>query len=78
MEERVLEVLKEIDEEILEFKGDDLFEAGLLDSFLMIDLVVELEAAFDMEIDARYVVAENFRTRDTIMALMRKLTGKAH
>lgn len=78
MEEKVLEALKEIDEEILEFKGDDLFEAGLLDSFLMINLVVELEEVFKMEIDAKYVVRENFRTTDTIIALMRKLTKKAH
>lgn len=78
MEEKVLEVLKGIDEEILEFKGDNLFEAGLLDSFLMIDLVVELEGTFDMEIDAKYVLEENFRTKDTIIALMKKLIGKTN
>lgn len=76
MEEKVLELLKDIDEEILEFEGENLFEAGLLDSFLVIDLVAELEDAFDLEIDAKYVLEENFRTKGNIIALMRKLTGE--
>ncbi len=77
MEEKILELLKDIDEEILTFEGENLFEAGLLDSFLVIDLVAELEDAFDMEIDAKYVLEENFRTKDNIIALMKKLTGEA-
>ncbi len=77
MEEKILELLKDIDEEILTFEGENLFEAGLLDSFLVIDLVAELEEAFDMEIDAKYVLEENFRTKDNIIALMKKLTGEA-
>lgn len=75
MEEKVLDLLKDIDEEILEFEGENLFEAGLLDSFLVIDLVAELEDTFDMEIDAKYVLEENFRTKDNIIALMKKLIG---
>ena len=75
MEEKVLELLKEIDEEILTFEGENLFEAGLLDSFLVIDLVAELEEAFDMEIDAKYVLEENFRTKENIMELVKKIAG---
>ncbi|MBD5549670.1 MAG: acyl carrier protein [Lachnospiraceae bacterium] len=74
MEEKVMELLKEIDEEILEFEGENLFEAGLLDSFLVIELVSELEDAFDIEIDAKYVLEENFRTKENIIKLMKKLT----
>lgn len=73
MEEKVLELLKEVDEEILTFEGENLFEAGLLDSFLVIDLVAELEEAFDMEIDAKYVLEENFRTKENIMELVKKI-----
>ena len=74
MEKKVMELLKEIDEEILEFEGENLFEAGLLDSFLVIELVSELEDAFDIEIDAKYVLEENFRTKENIIKLMKKLT----
>lgn len=73
MEEKVLELLADIDEEILTFEGENLFEAGLLDSFLVIDLVAELEDAFDIEIDAKYVLEENFKTKNNIIALIRKL-----
>ena len=30
---------------------------------------------FDIEIDAKYVLEENFRTKDNIIALMKKLIG---
>lgn len=73
MEEKVLKLLADINEEIPAYEGENLFEAGLLDSFLVIDLVAELEDAFDMEIDAKYVLEENFRTKDNIVALMKKL-----
>lgn len=73
MEEKVLDLLKEIDEDILEYEGDNLFEAGLLDSFLVIDLVSELEEAFDVEIDAKYVLEENFRTKENIIKLVKDL-----
>lgn len=75
MEEKILELLKEIDEDILAYEGNNLFEAGLLDSFMVVDLVAELEDAFDMEIDAEYVLEENFRTKENIIALMKRLTG---
>ena len=73
MEEKIMELLKNIDDDILTFEGDNLFEAGLLDSFLVIDLVSELEDAFDMEIDAKYVLEENFKTKEDITALISKL-----
>ena len=73
MEEKILELLAEIDEGILSYDGDDLFEAGLLDSFQVIELVEMLEENFDMVIDAEHVVAENFATKEAILELMRRL-----
>ena len=73
MEEKILELLAEIDEGILSYDGDDLFEAGLLDSFQVIELVEMLEENFDMEIDAEHVVAENFATKEAILELMQRL-----
>lgn len=77
MEEKILELLKDIDEGILTYEGGNLFEAGLLDSFLVVDLVTELEDAFDIEIDAKYVLEENFCTKKNIITLMKKLTENA-
>ena len=73
MEEKILNLLEDIDDEILSYEGDNLFDAGLLDSFTVIDLVIELEEAFNMTINADYVVEENFKTKESIIALVKSL-----
>lgn len=70
MEEKVLEILAEINEEILEYDGDSLVESGLLDSFQIVDLVGMLEEEFDIEIDAELVVVENFETKEAIIKML--------
>ena len=75
MEERILKLLDDIDEEIRDYGGSNLFEAGLFDSFLVMDLVSELENEFGIEIDAKYVVEDNFKSKDAIFSLMRRLLG---
>lgn len=73
MEERVLEILAEINEEILDYDGDSLVESGLLDSFQIVDLVGMLEEEFDIEIDAELVVVENFETKEAIMEMLESI-----
>ncbi len=70
MEEKVLEILAEVNEEILDYDGDNLIESGLLDSFQIVDLVGMFEEEFDIEIDAELVVVENFRTKEAIMEML--------
>lgn len=70
MEERVLEILAEINDEILDYDGDSLVESGLLDSFQIVDLVGMLEEEFDIEIDAELVVVENFETKEAIIKML--------
>lgn len=77
MEAKIDEILKEINEEIVTYKGrENLFDAGLMDSFQVIDLVVMLEDAFDIEIDADDVIIENFANRDAIIELIKRLIQK--
>lgn len=71
MEQKVLEILAEINEDILEYDGDSLIEDGLLDSFQVVDLVGMLEEEFDIEIDAELVIVENFETKEAIMNLLK-------
>jgi len=70
MKEKVLEILAEVNEEILDYDGDNLIESGLLDSFQIVDLVGMFEEEFDIEIDAELVVVENFRTKEAIMEML--------
>ena len=73
MEEKVLEILEEHCEEALDYDGDSMMEDGVIDSFTVINVVSDLEDEFDIEIDAKYVIAENFRNREAIIELVRKL-----
>ena len=73
MEEKVLEILEEYCEEAIDYTGDNMMEEGIIDSFTVINIVSELEDAFDIEVDAKYVVAENFRNKEAIRDLVRRL-----
>ncbi len=73
MEEKVLEILEEYCEEALDYTGDNMMEEGVIDSFTVINIVSELEDVFDIEIDAKYVVAENFRNKEAIIELVTQL-----
>ncbi len=70
MTEKVMAVLKEINANIKE--GVNLIKEGLIDSFEVVHIVMELESVFDIEIDPEAVIAENFETVDTIVELVKK------
>lgn len=71
-----MEKIKEILNKILqgqEYEScQDFIEAGLLDSMDMMDLVEELEQAFDIEISGRDIVPENFRNVSSVAKLVQK------
>ena len=73
MEEKVLEILEEYCEEAIDYTGDNMMEEGVIDSFTVINIVSELEDAFDIEVDAKHVVADNFRNKEAIIDLVKRL-----
>ena len=73
MEEKILEILAEINEDIVDYDGDSLIDDGLLDSFQVVDLVGMLEEEFDIEIDAELVIVENFETKEAIIKLINSI-----
>ena len=74
MKEKVLKVLQSVNESITD--GANLIDEGIIDSFEVVNIVMELEEAFDIEIDAEDVVAENFETVDAIVALVGKYVNE--
>lgn len=74
MEEKIKEVLKEVNPEIISYTGENIFEAGLLDSLQTVNLISGLESAFNIEIDADYLVEENFMSIDAIVKMIQKIT----
>ena len=71
MEEKVLEVMEEIAEGSSTYDGDDLLEAGILDSFLIMDLIAKLEETLQIRIGARQIIEENFQTKETIIEMVK-------
>ena len=76
MEERILKILEEQCEEVLDYDGDNMMEDGVIDSFTVLDIINGLEEEFDIEIDADYVIEEKIKNKDTIIALVRKVLAE--
>lgn len=73
MEEKILSILKEVNEEILSYAGSNMMADGVMDSFELIDLIGRLEDTFDIEIDAAEVAVENFANKDCVVNLVKSL-----
>lgn len=69
---RVLDILNEIRPEFDFSASASYIEDGMLDSFDLLTLVGELEAAFGVRIDGQDIVPENFRSLASIESLIAK------
>ena len=75
MREKVVQIIRQINKDILNYEGNNMIGDGIIDSFEIINLVAELEEEFDIEIDARYVVAEKFNNLEGIIHIIEKIIG---
>ncbi len=73
MKEKLIALLNDIDEDIVSFEGDDLFEAGVIDSFTVLEIVTAMEKAFGVEIDADDVVRKNLCSVDNMLKMLEKV-----
>ncbi len=73
MEEKILEILKCINEDILTYDGNSMIVDGIINSFEIIEIVAEIEEKFDIEIDTENLIAENFENKDTIIKMAKKI-----
>ena len=76
MEEKIIEILKEANEEILSYQGKNMMADGLIDSFGIIQIIGGLEDTFDIEIDAADVTIENFGNKDTVIKFIKTLVNE--
>ncbi len=75
MEEKIWDILSDIEPEILEYQGDNMIVEGIIDSFMVIEIVNSIEDQLDIDIDASFVVAKNFRNKYTILQLVEKIVA---
>ena len=71
--EKLMEILREIDDTIDFEKETALIDGRILDSFGMITLVSELEDAFDIQIGASEMVPENFNSEQAMWEMVTRL-----
>lgn len=77
MNERVVEILKEIRPEF-EFAGvENFFDEGMLDSFDLMTLVSTLQEEYQVKIAGEEILPENFANVDAIVALLVKCGAQA-
>lgn len=76
IEEKINEILLEINDEIEGYQGSDFFEDGLLDSLNFVDLVAELGDAFNISIPTKYLKPDFFKNKESIAKLINELTNK--
>ncbi len=71
--EQLLEILQELRPDVDFEKETNLVTGGLLDSFAIVNLVMELNNAFDIEITASDLIFDNFDSVGAIWALVERL-----
>lgn len=74
--EQILDILKELHEDIDFMTTDKLVDNKVLDSFDLVTLVVELGNAFDIEITAEDFVPENFNSVKAMYAMVQRLADE--
>jgi acyl carrier protein len=72
MEEKILQILKDVQSDFAFEDGVDFIEEGYLDSFDIVTLVSDLENEFNILISALAIVPENFGSVRAIAALVAK------
>lgn len=70
MKSRILEILTQSNPKISMIKEENLLEKGLINSFEITHIIMELENTFNIEIEPDQIIADNFQTIDSIVNLV--------
>jgi acyl carrier protein len=71
--EQLLEILKELHDDV-DFETEEaLVDDGILDSLDIVTLITEINDTFDVSIPAEEIIPENFNSAAAIWALIEKL-----
>lgn len=74
--EKLLEVLKIVRPDVDFANEKKLIDDGILDSFDIIQTVIELNEAFDVEISVQDLEPDNFNTVEAMWELIQKLKNE--
>ena len=71
--EELLNILKELHEDVDFEAEENLVDDGILDSLDIVTLITEINDAFDVSIPAEEIIPENFNSATAIWSLIEKL-----
>ncbi len=67
----IIKIIEDIDEEILQYDGPNMFEDGIIDSFAIVELVSDIEKEMKIKIKPEEITEENFKTVDSIVEFVK-------
>lgn len=71
--EQLMNLLTELDDSIDWQNETSLISNQILDSFAIVSLIAELESTFDIQIEAREMIPENFNSLVAMHAMVSRL-----
>jgi acyl carrier protein len=74
VKEKVIEILNSVNNKIGSDYERDLLKNGIIDSFEIVNIVMELENGFDVVIDPELIIPCNFKSIKAICEMIEKLT----
>lgn len=75
MEERIIEILNDIDEDIVSSESNNLVEEGIIDSFTIVEILSDIEEQFGIKIPDVQVLPENFASVEKIVLLVERFVS---
>ena len=74
--DKIIEILEDIQPDADYDICTTLIDDGILDSFMILSLVGELEDTFQVQITPADLIPENFNSAEAIWELVRRLSGR--
>ena len=71
--EELLEILSELHPEINFETEEHLIDNGILDSFDIVTLIAGIHDVFDVTIDAKRIIPENFNSAKALYAMIQEI-----
>lgn len=74
--EKLLEILKEITDEIDFEHSTDLIDSGILDSFTILQIISALDEEYEISIPASEIIPKNFNSAEAMLKMVEKLKSQ--
>jgi len=73
IKEKIIEIIQSLNEDFDPAEEADIIEDGILDSFDIVNFIIEADEAFGVKIGVEEIVPENFSNVESIKKLIERL-----